>query len=115
MPAGSNRPVSKFPSAICVRSETVPDLQPAPAGRTAKLAIAYDKIYPARQTVQWEGEEITLTRLAMNSRQPGRATGKSLEAKAERQLADVQPINELWGKFMDVRARLPKCRQAFLP
>ncbi|MGB8212718.1 MAG: M3 family oligoendopeptidase [Anaerolineales bacterium] len=71
-----------------------------------KLAIAYDKIYGA-QTVQWEGEEITLTRLAMNFRQPDRARReKAWRLKAERQLADVQPINELWGKFMDVRARI---------
>ena len=46
-----------------------------------KLAIQYDKIYGA-QTVKWEGEEITLTRLAMNFQQPDRRPpGKGLEAK----------------------------------
>ena len=71
-----------------------------------KLAIQYDKIYGA-QTVNWEGEEITLTRLAKNFQQPDREQReKAWKLKAARQLADVQAINELWAKFMDVRARV---------
>ena len=73
-----------------------------------KLAIEYDKIYGA-QTVKWEGEEITLTRLAMNFQQPDRARReKAWQAKAKRQLDDVEAINDLWVKFMDVRARIAK-------
>jgi len=73
-----------------------------------KLAIQYDKIY-GTQTVNWEGEEITLTRLAMNFQQPDRVRReKAWMLKAERQLADVRAINELWAKFMDVRARIAK-------
>jgi oligoendopeptidase F len=71
-----------------------------------KLAIEYDKIYGA-QTVTWEGEEITLTRLAMNFQQPDRARReKAWHVKAGRQLQDVEAINDLWVKFMDVRARI---------
>jgi oligoendopeptidase F len=71
-----------------------------------KLAIEYDKIYGA-QTVKWEGEEITLTRLAMNFQQPDRARReKAWRLKAERQLADYESINDLWVKFMDVRAHI---------
>jgi oligoendopeptidase F len=71
-----------------------------------KLAIEYDKIYGA-QTVKWEGEEITLTRLAMNFQQPDRARReKAWHLKAERQLSDRKAINDLWLKFMDVRARI---------
>lgn len=71
-----------------------------------KLALEYDKIYGA-QTVQWEGEEVTLTRLAMVFEQPDRAMReKAWHIKAERQLADRQAINDLWQKFMDVRARI---------
>jgi oligoendopeptidase F len=71
-----------------------------------KLAIRYDKIYGA-QTVQWEGQEVTLTRLAMNFQQPDRERReKAWKLKAARQLADVEAINELWEKFMDVRARI---------
>ena len=73
-----------------------------------KLAIQYDKIYGA-QTVNWEGEEITLTRLVMNFQQPDRQRReKAWKLKARRQLADVPAINELWVKFMDVRARIAK-------
>jgi oligoendopeptidase F len=73
-----------------------------------KLAIQYDKIYGS-QTVSWEGEEITLTRLAMIFQQPDRQRReKAWKLKAARQLADVRPINALWVKFMDVRARIAK-------
>ena len=71
-----------------------------------KLAIAFDKIYGA-QAVQWNGEEITLTRLAMNFQQPDRERReKAWKLKASRQLADVEAINDLWVKFMDVRLRI---------
>ncbi len=73
-----------------------------------KLSIEYDKIYGA-QTVHWEGEEITLTRLAMNFQQPDRnRREKAWHLKAERQLSDRKAINDLWQKFMDVRARIAK-------
>jgi oligoendopeptidase F len=71
-----------------------------------KLSLEYDKIFGA-QTVKWEGEEVTLTRLAMNFLQPDRARReKAWRLKAERQLADRKPINELWKKFMDLRAEI---------
>jgi oligoendopeptidase F len=73
-----------------------------------KLAIQYDKIFGA-QTVTWEGEEITLTRLALNFQQPDRGRReKAWKLKAERQLADVESINDLWLKFMNVRATIAK-------
>jgi oligoendopeptidase F len=73
-----------------------------------KLAIQYDKIYGA-QTVNWEGEEVTLTRLAMNFQQPDRERReKAWKLKARRQLEDVEAINKLWAKFMDVRTRIAK-------
>ncbi len=71
-----------------------------------KLAIQYDKILGA-QTVSWEGKEITLTRLAMNFQQPDRERReKAWKLKARRQLEDVDAINHLWVKFMDVCARI---------
>ena len=73
-----------------------------------KLALQYDKISGA-QTVQWEGQEITLTRLAINFQQPDRERReKAWKLKAARQLADGEAINELWVKSMDVRARIAK-------
>jgi oligoendopeptidase F len=73
-----------------------------------KLSIEFDKIYGA-QTVKWEGEEITLTRLAMTFQQPDRSfREKAWHLKAERQLSDVKPINNLWLKFMDVRTKIAR-------
>jgi oligoendopeptidase F len=71
-----------------------------------KLAIRYDKIIGA-QTVQWDGQEVTLTRLALNFQQPDRERReKAWKLKAARQLTDVEAINEMWVKFMDVRLRI---------
>jgi oligoendopeptidase F len=68
-----------------------------------KLAIEYDKIVGA-QTVKWEGEEVTLTRLALNFQQPDRSLReKAWHLKAGRHLADRTAINALWRKFMDLR------------
>ena len=80
-----------------------------------KLAIQYDKIYGA-QTVNWEGEEVTLTRLAMNFQQPDRARReKAWKLKAARQLADVEAINELVGEIHGcARQDRQECRQALL-
>ena len=73
-----------------------------------KLSIEYDKIYGA-QTVKWDGEETTLTRLALTFQQPDRARReRAWHLKAERQLSDRKAINDLWLKFMDVRTRIAK-------
>jgi oligoendopeptidase F len=73
-----------------------------------KLAIEYDKIYGA-QTVNWDGEEITLTRLALNFQQPDRTRReRAWHLKADRQLSDRNAINNLWQKFMNVRAKIAK-------
>ena len=71
-----------------------------------KLIMEFDKIY-GEQTVTWEGQEVTLTRLAMNFQQPDRSKReKAWNLKAGRQLADREVINELWQKFMQVRAKV---------
>lgn len=71
-----------------------------------KLALEYDKIFGA-QTVLWEGEEITLPKLALQFHQPERdRRERAWLLKAERQLADRQAINDLWQAFMGLRARI---------
>lgn len=71
-----------------------------------KLTMEFDRIYGG-QTVQWEGQEITLTRLAMNFQQSDRTRReKAWNLKAGRQLADREAINDLWQKFMQVRAKI---------
>lgn len=73
-----------------------------------KLAIEYDKIFGA-QTVEWEGEEVTLTKLALVFRQPDRARREQAwHLRAERQLADRAAVNDLWQKFMKVRAEIAR-------
>ncbi|MBN2387792.1 MAG: M3 family oligoendopeptidase [Anaerolineales bacterium] len=71
-----------------------------------KLAIEYDKIFGA-QTVNWDDEEVTLTRLALAFQQPDRGKReKAWHLKAKRQLDDREAVNDLWQKFMTVRARI---------
>lgn len=71
-----------------------------------KLGSEYDKIIGA-QTVVWEGEEVTLAQLQpvfLNLDRDRRE--RAWRLTSERQLADRQAINVLWGKFMTVRRQL---------
>ena len=73
-----------------------------------KLCLQYDKIFGA-QTVTWEGEEVTLTRLAMVFQEAERGRREhAWQLKAERQLADRQAVDELWQKFMQLRAKIAR-------
>jgi oligoendopeptidase F len=75
-------------------------------GEEKKLAIEYGKIFGA-QTVKWKGEEVTLTRLCMVFEEPDRdRREKAWHLIADRQLADRKAVNELWQKFMHLRARI---------
>jgi oligoendopeptidase F len=101
-PAGFEIPLRNMRAeADLFRTENLPLLS-----EEKKYALEYDKIYGA-QTVTWEGEEITLTRLAMNFQQSDRQRReKAWNLKAGRQLADRESINDLWQKFMAVRATI---------
>jgi len=71
-----------------------------------KLGSAYDKIIGA-QTIQWEGEEITLQQLREKTQTPQREVReRAWRLSSARQLADRETINSLWVKFMDVRRQL---------
>jgi oligoendopeptidase F len=73
-----------------------------------KLASEYNKIIGA-QTVSWEGGELTLQQLRRALQSPDRETRqRAWRLAAERQLADRAAINELWGRFMDLRGELAK-------
>ena len=77
-------------------------------GEEKKLAIEYDKIFGA-QTVEWEGKEVTLTQLKTTFQKPDRAQReKAWRLIAERQLADRKAVNELWQKFMVLRAEIAR-------
>ncbi len=71
-----------------------------------KLSAQYDKIVGA-QTVQWAGEELTLTQLQPVYQNPDRAMREQAwRLAAERQLADREAINALWQKFLELRQQV---------
>jgi oligoendopeptidase F len=71
-----------------------------------KLRAEYDKIIGA-QTVTWQGEEITLTRLKPVYESDDRALREEAWRLASaRQLADRDALNALWVKNMDLRGRI---------
>lgn len=71
-----------------------------------KLSAQYDKIVGA-QTVQWAGEELTLTQLQPVYQNPDRPMREQAwRLAAERQLADREAINALWQKFLELRQQV---------
>jgi oligoendopeptidase F len=71
-----------------------------------KLASQYNKIIGG-QTVQWEGEELTLQQMRPFFHRQDRSLRQAAwKLCAARQLADREATNTLWGKFLDVRRQL---------
>ncbi|MBZ0280198.1 MAG: M3 family oligoendopeptidase [Anaerolineae bacterium] len=73
-----------------------------------KLADEYNRIVGA-QTVQWEGEEKTLTQLKpifQNGNRPTRE--KAWRLINERRLQDREALNALWVKLLDLRVQMAK-------
>lgn len=74
----------------------------------SKLELEYSKIIGA-QTVEWEGEEVTLSRLLPVQQDPDRAKREQAwELTMNRRLEDREALNALWGKFLDLRDELAK-------
>ncbi len=68
-----------------------------------KLGTEYDKIIGA-QTVEWEGETITLPRLFRELEQPDQTTReKAWRLAMGRYQADRSAINDLWVRRLDLR------------
>ena len=71
-----------------------------------KLAMEYDKIVGA-QTVEWGGEQVTLSRLRPVYLSDDRAEReRAWRAATQRQLADRAAINALWQRFLPLRQKL---------
>jgi len=71
-----------------------------------KMGTQYSKILGA-QTIDWDGEEITLTQAESKLQTPDRNERKKIwQLMSQSQLNDRDEINQLWGKFMDIRAAL---------
>lgn len=78
-----------------------------------KLGSEYNRIIGA-QTIEWQGEELTITQLAPLSDNPDRAVREEIWRRASaRVLADREAINDVWRRLLDVRAQMT--RNAGLP
>lgn len=71
-----------------------------------KLSNEYEKLCGG-QTVEWDGEEVTLIQLHKVQLDPDRdRRERAWRLGIERQLADREAINDLWAKLMDVRGKM---------
>lgn len=71
-----------------------------------KLGSEYNKIIGA-QTVDWDGEELTVIQLGKLLYENDRALREKVwRAITQRQLQDRTAINNLWIKFMDLRGQI---------
>jgi oligoendopeptidase F len=75
-------------------------------GEEKKLSNQYESLVGA-QTVQWEGEEVTVTQLSPVFRDPDRdRRERAYRLGAERQMADLPKLDRLWTELYDLRARI---------
>lgn len=73
-----------------------------------KLGSEYDRVR-GDQTVEWEGEEVTLDRLFLELEGPDRERReRAWRLGRIRQLQDRQALNELWIRFLDLRGELAR-------
>ncbi|MEN4013727.1 MAG: M3 family oligoendopeptidase [Chloroflexota bacterium] len=71
-----------------------------------KLGLEYDQI-AGKQTVEWQGKEITLTMLRPVYQESDRALREQAwRLSAERQLADREAFNDLWIRFFKLRQQI---------
>lgn len=76
--------------------------------REQGLRLEYSKITGA-QSVQWEGEEVTLEKLKLVFENPDRSTReKAWRMMMNRWLQDRQALNDLWTQFYDLRQEMAK-------
>jgi oligoendopeptidase F len=71
-----------------------------------KLETEYDTIVGA-QTVNWDGEERTISQLRPLYQNPGRAIReRAWRLSMERQLADRDTLNDLWTRLLKLRLQI---------
>jgi oligoendopeptidase F len=103
-PAGFAIPLRNMrQEAALFRTENLPL-----ATEHEKTALEYDRVVGSR-TVQWEGEELTVTRLV------GKLSGATREVREkgwrlgmERVLSDSASIDDVWTRLMGIRAKIAK-------
>jgi oligoendopeptidase F len=101
-PAGFEIPLRNMRAeADLFRAENLPLLS-----EQQKLNMNYDKLIGA-QSVEWEGQEFTISRIKQKLQNPDRSQREHIwRAMLGRQIADRQGINDLWQKYMQIRASL---------
>lgn len=101
-PAGFEVPLRNMGAqAEIFREENLPLLT-----EEQKLVTQYDKIVGA-QTVEWEGEEITVEQINRLLVDPDREVRRrAWRLGMDRWLEDREAINRLWGRFLEVREQL---------
>ena len=83
------------------REENIPIQQ-----EIQNLSIEYDKVIGV-QTVEWDGEERTIASLKPLLQDQDRAKREQVyRLMTERQLQDRDTLNDLWGKFLNLRHQL---------
>ncbi len=71
-----------------------------------KFVVNYDKVIGA-QSVEWEGEQVSLPQLLPVYQQPEREIReKAWRLAAACQLDDREELNDLWGKFLRMRQKI---------
>lgn len=71
-----------------------------------KLGDSYDEISGA-QTVQWKGQELTVTQARAKLNDPNRQVRQQIwEASYRRQMEDVPALNELWVQMFEMRQQV---------
>lgn len=72
------------------------------------LGLEYDKVVGA-QTVEWNGEEITLSQLSIEMQNPNREIReKAWTLAMQRTLQDRDKLNQIWTQLMDIRGQIAK-------
>ncbi len=101
-PQGFEMPLKNMRAeAALFRQENLPLL-----GQELKLSTRYDEIVGA-QTVEWEGEEVTLPQLQPVYQDPDRARReRAWRLALDRWLEDREAINSLWGELLNLRRQL---------
>ncbi len=95
-------PLQKIAAEIAIfREENLPLMS-----QESDLGLRYDEIVGA-QTVEWEGEEVTLARLLPIAQDPDRAKREQAwYFQMNRWLQDRDALNAVWGEFMALRGKM---------
>ncbi|MCY4537452.1 MAG: M3 family oligoendopeptidase [Chloroflexi bacterium] len=75
-------------------------------GAEQNLGTEYNRVLGA-QTVEWEGEQMTLRQLQPVLSEPDRGRRESAWRRSfERSLDDRDQLNDIWGRFLDLRGQI---------